>query len=160
MNCTKAIEVYVSLDQKEALPVNIKLHCMRCTKCKRLIGYMERSIANQQQNISAPTMLDDALLRATMHRIACLPVPQTAASAHKSNYSFYSWLIAGILLIAGFVIIPLSEIGQKGLEQFGTNFNIAFALLCAGSVSGYTAMFLIRNLAFFSTKIHSRTSLR
>lgn len=133
---------------------------MRCKKCKQLIDHMERSIAGQQQNIIATTMLDDALLRATMRRIACLQVPQTAASARKSNYSFYSWLIAGILLIAGFVIIPLSEIGQKGLEQFGTNFNIAFALLCAGSVTGYTAMFLVRNLAFFSTKIHRWTSPR
>ena len=160
MHCSTAIEVYLSLDQNEALPINIKLHCMRCKKCKQLIAHMDRSISGQQHTIHEPTMLDDALLRATMHRIACLQVPKPAASAHKRNYSFYSWLIAGILLIAGFVIIPFSEIGQKGLEQFGTNFTIAFALQCAESVSGYTAMFLVRNLAFFNTKLHRRTAHR
>lgn len=133
---------------------------MQCKKCTQLIAQMERSIASKLHSIHEATMLDDALLRATMHRIAYLQVPQRGGSADNSTYSFYSWLIAGLVLITGFVLIPLSEIGQKGLEQFGTNFNIAFALLCAGSVIGYAAMFLVRNFALFSTKIHRWTTLR
>ncbi|MEL3906168.1 MAG: hypothetical protein P1P65_03925 [Treponema sp.] len=152
MKCEAVLDRYTELDKYETLPIGIRVHLLHCRKCKKIIEKMEA--AESVQHCIPAGRLDNGsrLLEATMNKIYLHGKNYTFPCRQKEQPDMLSWLTAGLILIAGFIILPFSEIGKSGMQQFGNAFSIPFALLCAGSVVVYAGVFIAKNIAFFTEK--------
>ena len=153
MNCTLFLDRYLLLDKHEPLSARLKLHCLRCKSCRQAVSRMAATENIQRQILYTATAADERMLNATMKAIQLLnkqAVP--AVSRQEQNKTLLPWVAVGVFLITGFIFLPFSDIGKIGLSQFGDSFCISFALLCAGSIIAYSAVFLAKNLVFFTDK--------
>ena len=90
-----------------------------------------------------------------MHLLCCSSCRQAVnriAAAENVQRHILHTPIVGTFLILGFILLPFSDMGKIDLSQFGDSFWIPFALLCAGSIVTYSAVFLAKNLVFFTEK--------
>jgi len=107
----------------------------------------------QRQIVHIPTAVDERMLNATMNAIHLLNKQSAPVAACKEqNKTILPWIAVGTFLILGFILLPFSDMGKIDLSQFGDSFWIPFALLCAGSIVTYSAVFLAKNLVFFTEK--------
>ena len=153
MNCDIFQDQYLLLDKNESLPTGLKMHLLCCTSCRQAVNRMAAGENVQRQILRTPIAADERMFAATMNAIHLLnkqTVP--AVSRQEKNKSLLPWLAVGVFLITGFIFLPFSDIGKIGLSQFGDSFCISFALLCAGSSITYSAVFLAKNLVFFTEK--------
>lgn len=159
MNCDTFLDRYLLLDKHEPLSVGLKLHVLRCKPCKQTVKRITATENIQRRILDTPLAADDRLLTATMNAIYMLnkqTVP--VATRQKKNKTFLPWLAVGTFLILGFILLPFSGIGKIGLSPFDDSFWIPFALLCAGCVIAYFAVFLAKNLVFFTEKFTRQAS--
>ena len=153
MNCDMFLDRYLLLDKHEPLSARFKLHCLHCKSCRHVVSRMVAAENVQRQLLCMPRAADERMLNATMKAIQLLnkqAVP--AISRQEQNKTLLPWIAVGVFLITGFIFLPFSDIGKIGLSQFGDSFCISFALLCAGSIIAYSAVFLAKNLVFFTDK--------
>lgn len=153
MNCDMFLDRYLLLDKHEPLSIGLRLHFLRCKSCRQAVKRMAAAETVQRRILRTPIEANDRMLNATMSAIYMLnkqAVP--VASRQRENKTLLQWLIVGTLLIVGFILLPFSGIGKIGLNPFGDSFWIPFALLCAGCVIAYSAVFLAKNLVFFTEK--------
>ena len=107
----------------------------------------------QRQILRTPIAADERMLNATMRAIHLLNKQSAPVAARQEqNKTMLPWLAVGTFLILGFILLPFSDMGKIDLSQFGDSFWIPFALLCAGSIVTYSAVFLAKNLVFFTEK--------
>ena len=153
MNCDVFLDRYLSLDKHEPLSARLRLHLLCCTSCRQAINRMAAAENIQRQILRTPIAADERMLNATMNAIHLLS-KQTApvAARQEQNKTMLPWLAVGTFLILGFILLPFSDMGKIDLSQFGDSFWIPFALLCAGSIVTYSAVFLAKNLVFFTEK--------
>ena len=118
-----------------------------------MIKRMARAEYLSRSFLESPMQNSERMLNTTMAAIYRLNVHRCpVAPQAQENTALLPWLVVGLLLIAGFIVLPLSDIGQRGFSQFGDSFSIPFALLCAGCIIAYFAVFLAKNLLFFTEK--------
>lgn len=153
MNCDIFQDQYLLLDKNGAMSAGLKVHLFCCSSCRQAVNRMAAAENVQQQILHIPIAADERMLTATMNAIH-LRNKQTAplAARQGKNKSLLPWLAVGVFLMTGFIFLPFSDIGKIGLTQFGDSFCISFALLCAGSIVAYSAVFLAKNLVFFTEK--------
>lgn len=154
MNCEYILDRFASLDKYESMPINIKIHLIHCKKCRTIITKMSMAESVQLQILNESVDNNTRMLDATMQRILRLQNHRSAQEQQKEEPALISWLIAGLILVLGFIIVPFSDIGKMGMQQFGTAFSIPFALLCAGSIVAYSAVFIAKNIVFFTEKLN------
>lgn len=153
MNCDVFLDRYLSLDKHEPLSAGLRLHLLCCTSCRQAVNRMAAAENIQQHILHTPIAADERMLNATMHAIHLLSKQAAPVAARQEkNKSLLPWLAVGVFLMTGFIFLPFSDIGKIGLSQFGDSFCISFALLCAGSIVAYSAVFLAKNLVFFTEK--------
>lgn len=153
MKCDTVLDRYFLLDKHEPLSIGLRLHFLRCKSCRQAVKRMTAAETVQRRILYAPLEANDRLLNATMNAIYVLnkqAVP--VASRQEQNNTILPWLAVGTFLILGFILLPFSDIAKIGLNQFGDSFWIPFALLCACCVIAYSAVFLAKNLVFFTEK--------
>lgn len=153
MNCDIFQDQYLLLDKNESLPTGLKMHLLCCPSCRQAVSRMATAKNVQRQILRTPIAADERMFTATMNAIHLLnkhTVPVT--SRRERNKSLLPWLAVGVFLMTGFIFFPFSDIGKIGLNQFGDSFCISFALLCAVSIVTYSAVFLAKNLVFFTEK--------
>lgn len=153
MNCDIFQDQYLLLDKNGAMSAGLKVHLLCCASCRQAVNRMSAAENVQRQILHTPIAADEWMLTATMNAIH-LRNKQTAplAALQEKNKSLLPWLAVGVFLMTGFIFLPFSDIGKIGLTQFGDSFCISFALLCAGSIVAYSAVFLAKNLVFFTEK--------
>lgn len=153
MNCEQFLERYLLKDSCEPLPFNVAVHLLCCKACRKMIKRMARAEYLSRSFLESPMQNSERMLNTTMAAIYRLNVHRCpVAPQAQENTALLPWLVVGLLLIAGFIVLPLSDIGQRGFSQFGDSFSIPFALLCAGCIIAYFAVFLAKNLLFFTEK--------
>ncbi len=153
MNCEQFLERYLLQDSYEPLSFSTAAHLLRCKACRKVINQMTHAEQFSRSFLESPTKNGERMLNATMAAIYQLnPQRHPVAPQSQENTALLPWLAVGLLLIAGFIVLPLSDIGQRGISQFGDSFSIPFALLCAGCIIAYFAVFLAKNLLFFTEK--------
>jgi len=107
----------------------------------------------QRHILHTPIAADEQMLNTTMRAIHLLNKQSAPIAARQEqNKTILPWIAVGTFLILGFILLPFSDMGKIGLSQFGDSFWIPFALLCAGSIVTYSAVFLAKNLVFFTEK--------
>ena len=153
MRCEQFLERYLLKDSCEPLPFNVAVHLLCCKACRKMIKRMARAEYLSRSFLESPMQNSERMLNTTMAAIYRLNVHRCpVAPQAQENTALLPWLVVGLLLIAGFIVLPLSDIGQRGFSQFGDSFSIPFALLCAGCIIAYFAVFLAKNLLFFTEK--------
>ena len=153
MNCDIFQNQYLLLDKNESLPTGLKMHLLCCSSCRQAVNRMAAAENVQRQILRTPIAADERMLNATMRAIRLLNNQSTPVAARQEqNKTMLPWIAVGTFLILGFILLPFSDMGKIDLSQFGDSFWIPFALLCAGSIVTYSAVFLAKNLVFFTEK--------
>ena len=153
MNCDIFQDQYLLLDKNESLPTGLKMHLLCCSSCRQAVNRMAAAENVQRQILRTPIAADERMLNATMRAIHLLNKQSAPVAARQEqNKPMLPWLAVGTFLILGFILLPFSDMGKIDLSQFGDSFWIPFALLCAGSIVTYSAVFLAKNLVFFTEK--------
>ena len=153
MNCDIFQDQYLLLDKNESLPTGLKMHLLCCSSCRQAVNRMAAAENVQRQILRTPIAADERMLNATMRAIHLLNNQSTPVAARQEqNKTMLPWIAVGTFLILGFILLPFSDMGKIDLSQFGDSFWIPFALLCAGSIVTYSAVFLAKNLVFFTEK--------
>ena len=153
MNCDVFLDRYLSLDKHEPLSAGLRLHLLCCTSCRQAVNRMAAAENVQRQILRTPIVADERMLNATMRAIHLLNNQSAPVAARQEqNKTMLPWIAVGTFLIIGFILLPFSDMGKIDLSQFGDSFWIPFALLCAGSIVTYSAVFLAKNLVFFTEK--------
>lgn len=153
MNCETFLDQYFLYDRDSRLPLGVKFHLARCKTCRSIIAKMQAAEGLQREVLEHPFDAGNRLLQATMAAVYQHKRPhQSITAAQEKEATLLPWLTAGVLLIIGFILLPLSDSGKLWLTQFGDSFCIPFALLCALSITCYAAVFFAKNLVFFSEK--------
>lgn len=153
MNCDMFLDRYLLLDKHEPLSARFKLHCLHCKSCRHVVSRMVAAENVQRQLLCMPRAADERMLNATMNAIYMFNKQSVPiVSRQGQNKTILPWLVVGTFLVLGFILLPFSDIGKIGLNQFGDSFCISFALLCAFCVIVYSAVFLAKNLMFFTEK--------
>lgn len=153
MNCDIFQDQYLLLDKNESLPTGLKMHLLCCSSCRQAVNRMAAAENVQRQILRTPIAADERMLNATMRAIRLLNNQSAPVAARQEqNKTMLPWIAVGTFLIIGFILLPFSDMGKIDLSQFGDSFWIPFALLCAGSIVTYSAVFLAKNLVFFTEK--------
>lgn len=153
MNCDIFQDQYLLLDKNESLPTGLKMHLLCCSSCRQAVNRMAAAENVQRQILRTPIAADERMLNATMRAIRLLNNQSAPVAARQEqNKTMLPWIAVGTFLILGFILLPFSDMGKIDLSQFGDSFWIPFALLCAGSIVTYSAVFLAKNLVFFTEK--------
>ena len=153
MNCDIFQNQYLLLDKNESLPTGLKMHLLCCSSCRQAVNRMAAAENVQRQILRTPIAADERMLNATMRAIHLLSKQAAPVAARQEqNKTMLPWIAVGTFLIIGFILLPFSDMGKIDLSQFGDSFWIPFALLCAGSIVTYSAVFLAKNLVFFTEK--------
>jgi len=153
MNCDIFQDQYLLLDKNESLPTGLKMHLLCCSSCRQAVNRMAAAENVQRHILRTPIAADERMLNATMRAIHLLNKQSAPVAARQEqNKTMLPWIAVGVFLMTGFIFLPFSDIGKIGLSQFGDSFCISFALLCAGSIVTYSAVFLAKNLVFFTEK--------
>ena len=153
MNCDIFQDQYLLLDKNESLPTGLKMHLLCCSSCRQAVNRMAAAENVQRQILRTPIAADERMLNATMRAIHLLNNQRAPLAARQEqNKTMLPWIAVGTFLIIGFILLPFSDMGKIDLSQFGDSFWIPFALLCAGSIVTYSAVFLAKNLVFFTEK--------
>ena len=153
MNCDAFFDRYLLLDKGESLPVGLRLHLVCCASCRHAVCRMAAAENMQRRIVRTPLAADERMLNATMNALSMLNKQTVPAAGQKKNATLFPWLVVGTFLILGFILLPVCGIGPIGLSPFDDSFWVPFALLCAGSVIAYSAVFMAKNLVFFTEKL-------
>lgn len=174
MNCDRFLDKYCLLDKDEPLSPVLKIHILRCKACKKTMQRMRRAEKMQQSLPYEPlaaSCIDERLLHTTMRAVYRLhtlsgakrapqicgqSIPPIMLQTREEQSALLPWLAVGLLMFAGFILIPFTELGKMGLQQFGDSFCVAFAVLCACCMSAYSAVFFAKHLVFFTEKFARR----
>ena len=153
MNCDIFLNRYLSLDKNEPLSAGLRLHILCCKSCRHSVNRLTAAENVQRRILDMPIDADERMLSATMNAIYLLNKQAAPVAAlQEESKTILPWIAVGTVLILGFILLPFSDMGKIDLSQFGDSFWIPFALLCAGSIVTYSAVFLAKNLVFFTEK--------
>ena len=156
MKCEKAFDDYLSLDKDERIPLSVTLHLVVCPVCRtgiRKLSRAEKLLASPfaTSSIAAPAV-SDPVVAAAMARIISSGLAYPDVHADEQQISLFRWFAAGIVLAAGFAVIPFTSIGAWSKLVFGTSFSVPFYLLCGIAVTVYCGLFVGTNIDFFVKK--------
>ncbi|MGI5174662.1 hypothetical protein H0R92_13820 [Treponema sp. OMZ 840] len=146
--CDTVINRFLHLDKPNAVPFSIRLHCIRCKKCRSLI----QALSTVENRASAPlrtvTPADDPCITRIMEHID----PDFAQKTEDpvQIISFKRWISSGCILIAAILLFGLFSAADIKSEM-----QILLYLCFALFISGYCAFFVGSNLNFFIKKIQA-----
>ena len=142
MKCDKAIETYLKLDNEQSLPLTLQIHLLRCSDCKKFISTYQNIILYLRENKQIKVDFRDEI----MHKIQMLNLPEQ----HVSNFK---WILAGFLIIAGFVCIPFSKYSQTLIDYFGVNLELPLSIVMGCAITIYSAIFVMTHTSIFNSKV-------
>ncbi|PIE97409.1 MAG: hypothetical protein CR988_08005 [Treponema sp.] len=153
MECEKVINEYCKLDKHASLPFNISIHLMHCTSCRETIQKMASCYTVGSKLNNAP-LKNKYILKKTMQKIKKIKnIADETPHLLKNKFSFAPWIISGIIIILAFIALPYSKLGKWLMTNLGIFFSLPFGLSCAGTVSIFCAVFILRNSDFFIKKL-------
>lgn len=128
--CEKNMDVFLSLDKNERIPLGVTLHLLKCKKCRSQVHYLTLA----ERYASEPIRTNG--IKEMLENLPVKPVSMT---------KWIFWGVVMILLMVNFVLF-LNKIDQK---TFAIIFNIIFGIL----VTAYCTLFVGTNIDFFVKKI-------
>lgn len=153
MNCCKVMNTYLLLDKYEKVPFSITMHLLYCKKCRTLVRNMTIASENTPVEMQETMPGNNLLFIKTMQQIGLESCIEKNNSVKKfKNVSLLPWIAGGILIVTGFVFMPLTTVGRWTEKSFGKIFTYPFVLLALLFFVAYIFIFIDKNLDFFVKK--------
>ncbi|MCR4822163.1 MAG: hypothetical protein K5873_04745 [Treponema sp.] len=135
--CEKNMEIYMSLDKYQLIPLGVTLHLLNCKKCRSQVHYLSLAEKYASESIKNTPIKD------FLENIPVKPVSMT------------KWIIWGIIMVLLLVTFGLFS-NRMDKESIAITFNVIFGIL----ITVYCAAFVGSNMDYFIKKIDSnpRTS--
>jgi len=174
MKCEKAFDRYLSLDKNQAVPLRVSLHLLCCPVCRtavRTLTRAERALARplaplltsplasanaQAASGGNSAEIIDRSVRLAFERIQAAGFAYPPVEAVARRVSMSRWLLVGVLMAGGFVVIPFSMIGEWTRSVYGLAFSLPFYLVSGLAVTVYSGLFIGSNIDFFVKKFGFR----
>ena len=143
--CAKIMDTYLALDKGERVPLNVTLHLLTCSKCRKQVRMLKAAERISKAPVEIPVPIDDSSILAVMAKI------DPKYTDAKNPISIAKWIIAGVLMILFMLTFGLSSY-QKANKVVMISFYIVFAF----AVSSYCAMFIGTNMDYFVKLINTK----
>lgn len=142
---------HCQLIQKEAdinqrIPLSLRLHILRCQACR--MDY--RRLKNVQKHtlgtslLSAPQSTDDIMKN----------IPLRDYSVAPRQISDIVWLLTGLPLFVGGIVLPNSGAFLWAQLMFGSHYQIITFMIFGILITAYSILFVISHYHFFSQHFH------
>lgn len=150
MTCNEVVNKYLLLDKHERVPVSITVHLLYCKKCRTLIRNMTIAAESGQAEMYEAMSGNNPLFLKTLQQIGLEQFVEKPAEV--KNVSLLPWIAGEILIIAGFILMPLTNVGQWTAKSFGKIFTVPFIFIAVIFFAAYIFIFIDKNLDFFVKK--------
>lgn len=144
-NCTEIMDKYLMLDKGERVPLEVTLHLLTCSKCRKQIRMMKAAEKLARAPLEIPVSMNDFSIEAVMAKI------DPNYSYSKNPISIAKWIFGGVAMILFMLAFGLSS--YCGASK---TISISFYTLFAACVTAYCAMFVGTNMDYFVKLINTK----
>lgn len=134
MKCEKAIEKYLTLDNKQSMPLTLVFHLLVCKKCKQEFLELSRAFSTLQKPPYAISLED-----------TIMPLIMTN-KRHYQKVSNFNWIAAGLIIVLSIVSISYSDTLRWLTEHFGNQIQVPIYLVLGCIISGYIGSFVASHM--------------
>lgn len=150
MTCERFLNYVDSLEKDDLrIPEALASHIEECQTCARAYNTMKKSLELLSMPFPRPSV---DLLPAIMAVIPEMEAPRRAIS-------FRSWILAGVFMMFGMLILPLLSDFTSLNTLYGDGFSLAVALVLGMVISVYGLIFVLSNateLSRFAKNLQER----
>jgi phosphotransferase system glucose/maltose/N-acetylglucosamine-specific IIC component len=134
MKCEKAIEKYLTLDNKQSMPLTLRIHLLLCKQCKHEIDQLRIAISSLQMPPYTVSLEDYIMAQIANQR-----------SYHQS-VSDINWIASGIIIILSIGGISYSDALHWLTEHFGNQIQVPIYLVLGCIISGYIGSYVASHM--------------
>lgn len=144
-DCNKMMEIYLSLDKGERVPLGVTLHFLACKNCRTQARLLRRAERSSVPDPCKQTALNDAAILAVMKKISA------KSGAKKNPISLSKWIIGGAAMVALFIVFSV-------FEKPGSNhpLTVYTYVELAALITAYCALFIRSNMEMFVKKTDTK----
>lgn len=148
MKCNKVMERYCSLDADEIVPLGVRLHLFRCPRCSREAQLLDRELLRIKDEFLFQMEHDasDAIMR----HVYLSPV------RYSRHVSSFKWLITGLILFAGMMLMPFSQSLSWLNDFYGGRLLFPLHLIMGFLISIYAVIMVGSNLEELKTYVDDK----
>ena len=151
MECREATEYLLGMDNGEELPSAVSGHLQRCERCRREFTRVITAVTSLTADTEGETQGDAELTRRVMQAVKHEPAPgatlSEAFAADDQPTSVRNWIIVGIVLFGGVLVLRFSEVMTWLRQFFGPAIDLAMSIILGVFLTGYICVFVASNLS-------------
>ncbi|MDR3200475.1 MAG: hypothetical protein LBT68_03350 [Spirochaetales bacterium] len=145
MECENFMELFLELDNNEALPPALAAHLESCARCAAQIKALEAMMRSRAAFANIQPEEDIALsVMARISESGAVKNPPEACPLSMGN-----WVGAGSLLFLGMLLIPFSTI-LPDLSALIPGLPVVLPLVLGSAITVYAALFIGSHMKDFS----------
>jgi len=142
MTCDRFLVLLDELDN-EALPPEMAAHMHSCHDCKAEAALLANALGLHRMPDAAGSV---DLAPRVLASLADTPAP-------RRSVSMRDWAVAGILMVASMVIVPMMSEFRDLKAAYGDMFTFPLALALGSAVTLYAGIFIMSHLEEFSRRL-------
>jgi len=133
MRCETFLDRYDELEPGRPLGFLMARHLRGCERCERQVELVEASLVELREGGEEPagSILEERIMAA----VRLTPTPQR-------DFSVRDWIIAGAVIAASMILIPLGDYFVRFNEAFGASYALPLSLVLGVAITAYAALFV------------------
>jgi hypothetical protein len=138
MNCKKAQNLFMEMDNRESLPVPLSVHMFLCPRCRHMVKTLGESLASLQQDAPFAMRYDlsDQIMKSVLN----------SDMRYEHNVSIFKWTAAGSLILMSMALIPFSNSFEWLRRYFGTGLELPMSIVLGMILSTYASIAIFSNM--------------
>jgi len=147
MNCEKNIRRYLMQDNTEKIPLIVRLHVSRCSRCRAEITKLSKELSRLREtnDIVMPMDITDSI----MARVAMIRTKPREANITR-------WVVAGGTIIFGIALLSFSETLSEMQDFFGSDLDFPLHLVLGLIITFYASITAAVHLTRLKTRFLHR----
>jgi len=137
MRCETFLDRYDELEPGERPGFRMARHLAACESCAAQVGLVEDALGALCEIKDAG---DPPLEARVMASVRLVPTPQR-------DFSVRDWIIAGSVIAASMILIPVGEYFARFDEAFGASYALPLSLVLGLALTAYAALFVGTHMA-------------
>lgn len=134
MKCDSAMQKFLELDNGASIPFLVRLHTLRCRKCRLEIREMRIRLAVFEYHppYEAKRDASDEIMRTIIAN----------EKLYSSGMSFKKWIAVGLVILLSRFAITFSDTLAWLQNQFGSSLDIPLNIVLGLAMSIYAVLFI------------------
>lgn len=133
MKCEKAIAIYLQLDNKQPLPLLLRLHLMTCKQCAKEIKVFQKAYSSLQPPFNVP-LTNSIMLQVFMQK------------PYRQTVSHLNWVATGAVIFASTALVSYSDALFWMSYHFGNKILVPLYLVMGFVIAGYIGSYVATHL--------------